>query len=73
MQQPNTPHSLPVCTLANDQRVLRDRLYADRVADRLLEFLFDLDSYRSTIVYRISVLMGVLLTEVPFGTHLGLF
>ena len=27
----------------------------------------------STIVYRISVLLGVLLAEVPVGTHLGLF
>ena len=36
----NTPVSLPVFTLANDQRVLRDRLYAEAVADRLLEFLF---------------------------------
>ena len=48
MQQHNTPHSLPVFTLANDQRVLRDRLYAEAVADRLLEFLFDIDSYRGT-------------------------
>jgi hypothetical protein len=44
----NTPHSLPVFTLANDQRVLRDRLYAEAVADRLIEFLFDIDSYRGT-------------------------
>ena len=27
----------------------------------------------SPIVYRISVLLGVLLTEVPVGTNLGLF
>ena len=44
----NTPVSLPVFTLAGDQRVLRDRLYAEAVADRLLEFLFDMDSYRGT-------------------------
>jgi len=48
IQQHNTPHSLPVFTLANDQRVLRDRLYAEAVADRLIEFLFDIDSYRGT-------------------------
>ena len=48
IQQHNTPSSLPVFTLANDQRVLRDRLYAEVVADRLLEFLFDIDSYRGT-------------------------
>jgi hypothetical protein len=44
--QENTAQSLPVFTLSNDQRVLRDRLYAERVADRLLEVLFDIDSYR---------------------------
>ena len=48
MQQHNTPESLPVFTLANDQRVLRDRPYAEAVADRLIEFLFDIDSYRGT-------------------------
>jgi Domain of unknown function (DUF5615) len=48
IHQHNTPASLPVFTLANDQRVLRDRLYAEAVADRLLEFLFDIDSYRGT-------------------------
>jgi hypothetical protein len=48
LQQYNTPTSLPVFTLANEQRVLRDRLYAAAVADRLLEFLFDIDRYRGT-------------------------
>src|SRR5262245_13502191 len=48
IRQHNTPASLPVFTLANDQRVLRDRLYAAAVADRLLEFLFDIDSYHET-------------------------
>jgi hypothetical protein len=46
IQQHNAPASLPVFTLANDQRGLRDRLYAEAVADRLLELLFDIDSYR---------------------------
>ncbi|ETW92428.1 MAG: hypothetical protein ETSY1_43655 [Candidatus Entotheonella factor] len=35
-------------TLANDQRVLGDRPYAERIADRLLEILFDIDRYRGT-------------------------
>jgi hypothetical protein len=48
LQQHNTPASLPVFTLANEQRVLRDQLYAEAVADRLLDFLFDIDSYRGT-------------------------
>ena len=48
IRQQNTPQSLPVFTLANDQRVLRDRQYAETVADRLIEALFDMDSYRGT-------------------------
>jgi predicted nuclease of predicted toxin-antitoxin system len=48
IQQHKTPASLPVFTLANDQRVLRDRLYAEVVAERLLELLFGIDSYRGT-------------------------
>jgi len=48
LQHQNTPQSLPVFTLANDQRVLRDRQYAGTVADRLIEALFDIDSYRGT-------------------------
>ena len=48
IQQQNTPQSLPVFTLANDQRVLRDRQYAETVANRLIEALFDIDSYRGT-------------------------
>ena len=45
IQHQNTPQCLPVFTLANDQRVLRNRQYADTVADRLIEALFDIDSY----------------------------
>ena len=48
IQQHNTPAALPVFTLANEQRVLRDRLYAEAVADRMLEFLFDIDRYWGT-------------------------
>ena len=48
IQPQNTPQSLPVFTLANDQRVLRDRQYAETVANRLLEAVFDIDSYRGT-------------------------
>jgi hypothetical protein len=48
IQQHNTTESLPVFTLANDQRVLRDRPHAEAVADWLLEFLFDIDNYRRT-------------------------
>jgi hypothetical protein len=48
IQQHNTPASLSVFTLANEQRVLRDRLYAEAVADQLLEFSFGIDSYRGS-------------------------
>ena len=40
------PDSLPVVTLANPQRILRDRLYAEKVAERLLEYLIRIDEFR---------------------------
>jgi hypothetical protein len=46
IQAANTPQSLPVVTLANVERIRRDRDYADQVADRLLDYLFDVDSFR---------------------------
>lgn len=42
----NLAISLPVITIANPDRVLRDRFYAELVAERLLEQLFAIDSYR---------------------------
>jgi hypothetical protein len=48
LQHDNQPTNLPVFTLANDQRDVRDRLYAETVANRLLAFLFDIDSYRGS-------------------------
>jgi hypothetical protein len=42
----NLPDSLPVFTIADPDRVLRDRLYAEKVAERLLEYLFAIDDYR---------------------------
>jgi len=41
-----TPHSLPVITLADADRILQDRAYAERVADRTLEYLFEIDRVR---------------------------
>ena len=41
-----TPHSLPVFTLADAKRVLKERSYAELVADRLLEYLFDIEGLR---------------------------
>jgi hypothetical protein len=40
--------SLPVLTLADPQRVMRDKPYAKRVAEQLLEYLFDMENYRGT-------------------------
>jgi hypothetical protein len=41
-----TPQSLPVFTLADANRVLSERSYAELVADRLLEYLYDMDNLR---------------------------
>jgi hypothetical protein len=41
-----TSQSLPVFTLADANRVLNERSYAERVSDRLLEFLFDIEGLR---------------------------
>jgi hypothetical protein len=42
----NTIESLPVITLADPDRISSDKAYAKRVAARLIEVLFDLESYR---------------------------
>lgn len=44
----NDVRSLPVLTLADPDRVLRDREYAELVVSRLLEVLIDLDANRGT-------------------------
>jgi len=41
-----TPQSLPVFTLADANRVLSERSYAELVADRLLEYLYDMGNLR---------------------------
>ena len=42
----NQPDSLPVVTIANSNRVLQDRFYAETVAERLLEKLIAIDDFR---------------------------
>jgi hypothetical protein len=37
------PDSLPVFTLADPQRILQDRVYAIKTAERLLEYLFEIE------------------------------
>jgi hypothetical protein len=45
-QDENQPDSLPVITLADADRVLRDRPYAERVAEGLLDYLMRIDEVR---------------------------
>ena len=42
------PASLPVFTIADADRVLTSREYAERVILKLLDYLLDLDAYRGT-------------------------
>ena len=42
------PTSLPVFTISDPRRVLKDHAYALRAAIKLLEYLFDVDSYLGT-------------------------
>jgi hypothetical protein len=44
----NGPASLPVLTIADSKRLMRDRRYAEQAADRVLQYLFDMDRYRGT-------------------------
>jgi hypothetical protein len=48
VRQLNARESLPVFTLADPERLVADRAYAERTADRLLEYLFDIEKYRGT-------------------------
>ena len=38
--------SLPVITLADEKRILRERDYAELVAERLLDYLLNIEDYR---------------------------
>ena len=42
----NQPHSLPVITIADADRVLQDRQYAERVAVATLDYLMRIDEVR---------------------------
>jgi hypothetical protein len=43
----NTPSSLPVFTLADANHFRQSKPYADRVAEKLLEYFLDIDAYRA--------------------------
>ena len=45
-QSENQPDSLPVITIADQDRVLQDRLYAEKVAESLLDYLMRIDEVR---------------------------
>ena len=42
----NQPDSLPVITLADARRVLRQRDYAEKTAERILDYLLQIDQFR---------------------------
>jgi hypothetical protein len=44
----NTIHSLAVFTIADADQILHSRAYAERVVERLLDYLIDIDNYRGT-------------------------
>ncbi len=44
----NTPHSLPVFTVGEADRILSGHEYADQVIDRLFRYLLEIDSIRGT-------------------------
>ncbi len=48
MADHNVEGHLPVITIGDPDRLLRDRDYAQRVAAQLLEFLLDLENLRGT-------------------------
>ena len=46
MREENTPTSLPVVTIANAERVLKDPSYRDRCVDKILEIVLYIDNYK---------------------------
>jgi hypothetical protein len=44
----NQPNSLPVVTIANTERILHDRSYAELVAERFIDYLIRIDEVRGT-------------------------
>jgi hypothetical protein len=44
----NSPSCMPVFTIVHPDRILRNKIYADRVVERLLESLLEIDNLRGT-------------------------
>ena len=48
MQTDNTAASLPILTIGEPQRIFTSRAYAQRVVERLVEYLIDVENLRGT-------------------------
>jgi len=48
IQNENTPISWPLFTLADAESVRHSRAFAERVVERLLEYLLEIESFRGT-------------------------
>ena len=48
IRQRNASHCLPVLTLADPDRIQRDRHYAESIVERLFDILIDPDALRGT-------------------------
>jgi len=48
IRRQGTSTSLPVFTIADPDRLIRDRDYVERTAARLLEYIYDLENIRGT-------------------------
>jgi len=48
IRQRNRSDCLPVLTLANPDRIARDRAYAESVVERLFDVLVDVEAFRGT-------------------------
>jgi hypothetical protein len=48
IRQRNRPDCLPVLTLADPDRIIRDRSYAELVVERLFDILIDVEVFRGT-------------------------
>jgi hypothetical protein len=46
IQSENQPDSLPVVTIADANRLLRDRAYAEKAAERILDYLMRVNEVR---------------------------
>ena len=48
LREENTLFSLPVVTIGNTDRIMKDLDYFERCVDRLVEIILEIDNYRGT-------------------------